>query len=208
MSTGGPLRHRAAGGTGNIDFGRLSEILRTPPGQPSGRAEKLLAAILRFIPVVVFSLDARGLITSVSEAGVDMIDASSLDVVGRSAFELFPAPRVRRQIERALAGQQVRGVHAGRPGRYFHTYLEPVIDRHGNLSEVLGVSVDVTEAWYDKQALRRLRHENRRRLERGRLLYRVVAARAHPRSRAGVDLRDPIQGLLGVVATSRGRRRR
>ena len=209
MSTGGPLGHRAAGATEEIDLGRLRELLRSGPRQAPGSSERRLAAILRFVPVVVFSLDAGGLITSVSEAGVDMIDTSSVEVVGHSAFDLFPAPRIRRQIERALAGHQVRGVHPARPGRYFNTCLEPIFDRAGNLSEVLGVSVDVTETWYDKQELRRMRRENRRRVEHRRLLDRVITARAEERRRVALDLRDPIQDLLGTAASaSRGRRPR
>jgi PAS domain S-box-containing protein len=206
MSTGGPMRHRTAAGTDKIDLGRLTEVLRARATPPQGGAERRLAAILRFVPVVVFSLDAKGLITSVSEAGVDMIDFSALEVVGRSVFELFPATRIRRQIQRALTGHQVRGFHPGRPGRYFHTCLDPTFDRAGNVSGVLGVSLDVTERWYEKQALRRLRRENRRRLEHARLLDRVITARAAERSRTAVDLRDPIQELLGAATPPRGRR--
>jgi PAS domain S-box-containing protein len=207
MSTGGPLGQRSGGGTEKIESGWLADVIRAGPGHPPGRAERRLAAILRSIPVMVFSLDAGGLITSVSEAGVDMIDTSSVEVVGRSVFELFQAPRIRRQIRRALAGHQVRGVHAGRPGRYFQTYLDPVFDRAGNLREVLGVSLDVTETWNDKQALRRLRQEHRRRVEHGRLLDRVVMARAAERSSGVADRRDPIQELLVAAATGRAARR-
>jgi PAS domain S-box-containing protein len=207
MSTGGPLRHRAADGTEKVDFGPMAEVLKAGPGPPTGRAERRLAAIVRFIPVVVFSLDAEGLITSVSEAGVDMIDTSAVEVVGRSVFDFFQAPRIRRQIQRALAGHQVRGVHPGRPDHYFHTCLDPVFDRAGNLREVLGVSLDVTERWHEKQALRRMRQENRQRVEHGRLLDRVMTARADDVSRAAVDLSDPIEDLLVSAATaSRGRR--
>jgi PAS domain S-box-containing protein len=206
MSTGGPLGQRPGGGTEKIESGGPDEVIRAGPGQPQGRAERRLATILRSIPVMVFSLDAGGLITSVSEAGVDMIDTSSVDMVGRSVFELVQAPRIRRQIRRALAGHHVRGVHAGRPGRYFKTYLDPVFDRAGNLMEVLGVSLDVTETWNDKQALRKLRQEHRRRVEHGRLLDRVVMARAQERSRVGVSLQDPIQELLAAATAWRGAR--
>src|ERR1700730_17293458 len=145
MSTGGPLGQRPGGGTEKIESGWPDEGIRAGPGQPQGRDVRRLATILRSIPVMVFSLDAGGLITSISEAGVDMIDTSSVDMVGRSVFELIPAPRTRRQIHPSLAGHRAAGVQAGRPVRYFKTYLDPVFDRAGTLREVLGVSLDVTE---------------------------------------------------------------
>jgi PAS domain S-box-containing protein len=186
-----------------MDCGQLTEVIRAAQESRPDRAERRLAAILRFLPVVVFSLDAEGLITSVSEVGVDMIEASSADVVGRSVFELFSAPIICRQIRRALAGHQVTGIHPGGEGRYFHTRLDPMFDPDGNVWGIMGVSVDVTGAWLDKQELRQLRQQRRRRIERGRLLDRVMRAREEDHRRMAVDLRDdPIEELLGAAATA------
>jgi PAS domain-containing protein len=184
-----------------MDCGQLTEVTRTAQATRPGRAESRLAAILRFLPVVAFSLDPQGLITSFSEVGVDMIELSSADVAGRSIYELFSAPRICRQIRRALAGQQVTAIHPGGEGRYFHTRLEPMFDPEGNLKEVMGVSVDVTGAWLDKQELRQLRQQQRR-LEGGRLLDRVIRAGEQERRRLAADLHDAVQELLSAAATA------
>jgi PAS domain-containing protein len=185
-----------------IDCGHLTEVTRATQESRPGRTERRLAAILRFLPVVVFSLDSEGLITSVSEVGVDIVEASSADAVGRSVFALFSDPRICRQIGRALAGHRVTGIHPGGEGRYFHTRLEPIFDPDRNVREVMGVSVDVTDAWLDKQELRKLRQEHRRRIERGRLLDRVMRAREEERRRMAGDLHNAVQDLLGAAATA------
>ena len=196
----GPLWRRAGGDAGKIAVTSRSEGGSGDPGSSAGHTERRLAAVLRFIPVMVFSLDGEGLITSVSEAGVDMMEMSSAEAVGRNLLELVPAPGFRRQIQRALAGERVRGLHSGGQGQYFHTCLDPVFDSAGNISEIVGVSLDVTEAWRDKQAIRQLRRENRRRMERGRLLDRVIRARA-PKERGGAaDAGDSIRELLAGSA--------
>jgi PAS domain S-box-containing protein len=202
MSTGRQLAHRAERGGPMIDRGQVAEVTTAAQESRRGRAERRLAAILRFLPVVVFSLDSEGLITSVSEVGVDIIEASSADVVGRSVFELFPAAGIGRQIRRALAGNQVTGIHPGGEGRYFHTHLDPMFDPDGNIRGVMGVSVDITDAWIDKQELRQLRHEHRRRVERGRLLDRVMRAREDERRRMAGDLHDAVRELLAAAATA------
>jgi signal transduction histidine kinase len=200
MSTGRQLPHRIQRGASMIDCGQLTEVTRAAQASHTG-AERRLAAILRFLPVVAFSLDPQGLITSFSEVGVDMIEVSSADVTGRSVFELFSAPGICRQMRRALAGQQVTGIHPGGEGRYFHTRLEPMFDPDGNLREVMGVSVDVTGAWLDKQELRQLRQQQRR-LEGGRLLDRVMRAGEEERHRLAVDLHNAVQELLSAAATA------
>jgi PAS domain-containing protein len=75
-----------------IDCGQLTDVTRAAQASWPGRAEPRLAAILRFLPVVVFSLDSEGLITSVSEVGVDILDASSADVVAAVFLSFFRAP--------------------------------------------------------------------------------------------------------------------
>ena len=184
-----------------IDCGQSGELTRAPQEPRPCRAERRLAAILRFLPVVVFSLDSEGLITSVSEVGVDMIEPSSADVAGRSVFDLVSDPRSCRQIRRALAGDQVTGIHPGGEGRHFHTRLDPVFDTDGNVREIMGVSVDVTGAWLDKQELRKLRQRHRR-IESGRLLDRVMRASEEERHRMAVDLHDAVQELLSAAATA------
>jgi PAS domain S-box-containing protein len=185
-----------------IDCGHLGEVTRAAQESRPGRAERRLAAILRFLPVAIFSLDSEGLITSVSEVGVDILEASTADVVGRSVFELFTDPRICRQIGHALAGHRVTGIHPGGEGRYFHTRLDPMFDPDGNITGIMGVSVDVTDAWLDKQELRQLRQEHRRGIERGRLLDRVMRAREAERRRTAGDLHDAVQELLGAAATA------
>jgi signal transduction histidine kinase len=184
-----------------IDCGQPGEVARAAQESRPGRAERRLAAILRFLPVVVFSFDSEGLLTSFSEVGVDMLEASSADVVGRSAFELFSDPRICGQIRRALAGHQVTGIHSGTEGRHFHTRLDPVFDTDGNLREVMGVSIDVTGAWLDKQELRQLRQRHRR-IESGPLLDRVTRAGEEERHRMAIDLHDAVQELLSAAATA------
>jgi PAS domain S-box-containing protein len=202
MSTGRQLSDRAQRGAPIIDCGHLTEVTRAAQESQPGRAEPRLAAILRFLPVVAFSLDSEGLITSVSEVGVDIVEASTADVVGRSVFELFSTARIGREIRRALAGYQVTGIHPGGEGRYFHTRLDPMFDPYGNITGIMGVSVDVTDAWLDKRELRQLRQEHRRRVERGRLLDRVMRAREEERRRTAGDLHDAVQELLGAAATA------
>ncbi len=119
------------------------------------RAESLLHEAVTSGPVILFTIDADGIVT-MAEGGAhpeERIDPG--ETVGRSVFELYAGTdggieAVRRVLrgERAAFEWHVRH-------RWYDFHLAPMQDPDGTVTGALGVATDVTERHVAEEARRR-----------------------------------------------------
>ncbi|MCB1009114.1 MAG: PAS domain S-box protein [Acidobacteria bacterium] len=134
-------------------------------GPPREARMDWLGQLLKGMPVAVWSMDATGRITHSEGAALEFLGFEPGELVGASYFDLY-AERVDvlEFARRALAGESVRE-RVEVEGRLFETRMLPLRDDAGAVSEVIAVSIDVTERARDEHELER----------RGRLLLALAS---------------------------------
>jgi PAS domain S-box-containing protein len=131
----------------------------TPPREQVGTAhepaqrEALLRAIFETEPECVKVLDQQGNLVEMNRAGLDMIEADSLEQVrGECVFSLVTAEhrtRFRRLTEQVFRGESgtlefevvgLKGTH-----RWLETRAVPLRDESGAVTRLLGITRDISE---------------------------------------------------------------
>ncbi|MHB8606164.1 MAG: sensor histidine kinase [Thermoplasmatota archaeon] len=109
-------------------------------------AEARLRSVVASAPVILFSLDERGVFTLAEGKGLDAMGVTREGLLGRSLFDLLApdAPQV-AFARRALAGESGASVIAQSNGVVFETRWTPVRDASGSVTGVIGVASDITE---------------------------------------------------------------
>jgi len=163
LVTKGLLRDRSGKPAGVFGIGRdTTESKRTE--DDLRKSESLLRAILESEPECVKRLASDGTLLDMNPAGLVMIEAeSAADVVGKSVYGLIvPEHReaFRQLTERVCRGEsgglefEIRGLKGTR--RWLETRAVPLRRERDGVTELLGVTRDITE--------RRLREESERKL--------------------------------------------
>jgi PAS domain S-box-containing protein len=119
----------------------------------SRERERRLSTIIENAPVVLFTFDADGTITLSEGKSLAALGLEPGEAVGTSMFEMYADfPNVIDGCQQALDGKTVhRTLDLG--GVVFEAWLTPVYE-NGEVAEVIGTAMDVTEE-----------HEQRRRIE-------------------------------------------
>ena len=114
-------------------------------------------SVVSNVPMILFALDPGGRFTLSEGQGLATLDLEPGELVGESVFDVFGAHEgIVADVELALAGERVDAVREV-DGVVFDSTYQPVRDEDGDVTEVIGVSTDVTE-----------RREHERELERQR----------------------------------------
>lgn len=125
-------------------------------------SESRLRTILQSEPECVKVLDRDGVIHDINPAGLQMIEAESLDQVKGLAVQTLTAEEYRvdfeRLIERVFNGETVqlefkiiglKGTH-----RWVDTHAVPLKDQSGKIVSLLGLTRDISERKHAEQSLR------------------------------------------------------
>ena len=109
------------------------------------KQEELASTVLANAPIVLWAVDASGVITMLQGRELSAIGLAPGSLVGDSAFEAFAkSPDVERNTRRALAGESFTG--STRIGDVaFETMYRPLRDDGGAIVGAMGVSTNVTE---------------------------------------------------------------
>jgi rsbT co-antagonist protein RsbR len=114
--------------------------------------EALLRAVIENIPIVLWSVDRRGVFTYHDGKGLDGAGLARGQHLGKSIFELYNNAGM-DGVRRALAGEphhsfsEAHGVH-------WESWLMPVRADGGEVTSVIGFTLDVTETKRVEQELR------------------------------------------------------
>ena len=123
--------------------------------QPNASSEQHLQLLLQHLPIIVYTLDSRGVFTSSQGSGLASIGLQPGQVVGASAYALYADnPEILSYVQRALAGESLRAEsYLPALDIYFENYYAPLYGSQGQLQGVMGVSYDISER---KRSQRRL----------------------------------------------------
>jgi PAS domain S-box-containing protein len=113
------------------------------------RAEARLRAVVSQAPVVVYSIDTEGTFLMSEGAGLTALGLEPGEVVGQSAFELFPSEVP--DLRAVLAGKTFTTTTTLGDATYDVSYAP--IREHGRVIGALGIATDVTLRWKAEQAL-------------------------------------------------------
>lgn len=119
------------------------------------RSQARLRTILTGAPLVLFSLDTRGVFTLVEGMGAGVGGFVGPDQVGTSVFATYAhMPALLDAVRDALGGSiAVSTIHVGRLA--FEIRCSPLYDVHGSIDGVVGIATDVSE----RVRLQRLKDE-------------------------------------------------
>jgi signal transduction histidine kinase/CheY-like chemotaxis protein len=103
-------------------------------------AETLLGTVIANAPIILWSVDARGVFTLSVGRELATLGLAQGQAVGKSVFDMLEVPH----IHRALAGEELTAtVDMGE--HTFETMYRPLRDPVGAVTGVLGVSTNITE---------------------------------------------------------------
>jgi len=108
--------------------------------------ERLLRTVVANCPVILWSIDADGIVTFAEGRGLSSQKLESADVVGRSIFEIYAdSTGFLDNVRRALGGESFTAVNETF-GAVYERMFQPVLGDDGEVTGVTGVSVDITRS--------------------------------------------------------------
>ena len=154
---------RDAGGKLTHTVSMIEDVTEEKSLQTAARdAEQRFHAVVAGAPIMLYGIDANGIITVSEGKGLEALGQRPGQVVGHSIFdELHDAPEFAQPYRIALSGQTFHGV-----GTYKETTLEawvtPMRDLDGRVTGAISVATDVTDRVRAEQA----RHKSEEKFER------------------------------------------
>jgi diguanylate cyclase (GGDEF)-like protein/PAS domain S-box-containing protein len=117
-------------------------------------SEERLKTVLTSAPIALFAMDRNGLFTLAEGRALKELRLGPGQVVGRSAFDIYREnPKIIQSLRRSLAGENfVIRMEEGQA--VFETHFSPVRNANGEVVEVIGIAMDVTERRRMETALR------------------------------------------------------
>jgi PAS domain S-box-containing protein len=122
-------------------FNQMTEQLRTLYES----LEERLHTVVSNAPIVLYALDKEGRFTLSEGKGLEALQVTPSQVVGRSVFEVYrEVPQIIENVRRALAGEAFSST-VEVSGLVFESWYAPVYDQNGEINGVIGVATDITE---------------------------------------------------------------
>jgi diguanylate cyclase (GGDEF)-like protein/PAS domain S-box-containing protein len=160
----GSTRWAHAAGRGERDasgeivrlVGTLADIHERKCSEEAQRkSEEALRAVMEGAPIILYAVDSRGVVTLSEGAGLVRLGLTPDDVVGRSAFGMYPEfTESDAFLRRALAGEAV-SYDSTSGSLHYHNELRPQWDDSGAVTGVIALAYDLTERWQAEEAVRR-----------------------------------------------------
>lgn len=106
-----------------------------------------LKAVVNNAPLIMWSINRSGIITTSEGRGLKEVGLESGQLVGHSLFEVYKdQPEAVAQVRRALQGETlVEEVQI--LDRMYETHYSPIRDSSGYVIGVVGISTDMTKRW-------------------------------------------------------------
>jgi PAS domain S-box-containing protein len=118
-------------------------------------SENRLRTIITGAPIVLFSIDADGILSLFDGLGAAGLGVTPERVIGRSVFEVFAhVPQLLGAVRRAMTGET--SVTTAPIGRMtFELRCSPAVSRYDRIEGVVGIATDITE----RARIERLKNE-------------------------------------------------
>jgi PAS domain S-box-containing protein len=120
------------------------------------RAEGRLFSVVSHAPIVLFAFDADGRFTLGEGRGLEALGLAAGALVGRSLFDVYrDSPQIVEHARSALRGEAFTAlVHMGASGFQYETRYTPLRGPDGQVVEVIGVAIDITDRQRAEAALK------------------------------------------------------
>ncbi|ATB33676.1 PAS domain-containing sensor histidine kinase [Melittangium boletus] len=110
------------------------------------QSEMRLRTAVRGAHLILWSLDAQGIITFADGGGLASMGLKPEQIIGESIFELFAGePKAVAQARLALSGVITTEVSTIASNIHYETRYTPVLDEQGRITGTIGLATDVTE---------------------------------------------------------------
>ena len=117
-------------------------------------SEERLRTVVTSAPIALFAMDRNGLFTLSEGNALNGLHLGPGKVVGRSAFDIYREnPKMIQSLRRALAGENFIMAIEEDP-LIFEIHFSPLKNTKGEVTEVIGIALDVTERREMEAALR------------------------------------------------------
>ncbi|MHB8599445.1 MAG: sensor domain-containing protein [Ktedonobacteraceae bacterium] len=111
----------------------------------TGSLEHVLRTVICTAPIILFAIDATGIITFIEGRGLQLMGSNSEAIVGKSILSMYNnIPEVVDHICRALDGETITAIDP-LGTRMFETSFMPQYDAKGQVYGIIGIGTDVTE---------------------------------------------------------------
>ncbi|ADO69962.1 sensor histidine kinase [Stigmatella aurantiaca] len=118
-------------------------------------ARRNLRELVDLLPIVFWSFDAQGIFTLSKGSGLAAVGLISDEAVGQSLYTLYgDRPEVLSAVARALNGERL-SVEVKLGEAWFDMRFQPQFGPDGQVTEVLGLSLDITERRLTQEALQK-----------------------------------------------------
>lgn len=159
-----PVLHPESGQLIGI-HGAVQEITeRKKAEQALHESQNRLKIVLNNAPIVLLAVDRNGIFTLSEGAGLKQSGLQPGQVVGLSAYDLYGGLPITLPDGRNISGDELlERVFAGETviastefnGVHFENRFAPLPDQNGEVTGMVGVSIDVTERKQTEEALRK-----------------------------------------------------
>lgn len=134
--------HRVAEGGDSSIYGTL----QLAEGSDAPRIkEEILQSLVQNLPIVVWAVDKQGIFTFQEGKALDATGLSGGEFVGKSMFDIYAElPDVLEQLRQSFTGTTSQSSTLAH-GTAWDTWQAPLRTEHGEITGVVGVSLDVTD---------------------------------------------------------------
>ena len=122
----------------------LLSIFRWETREILRRSELRCSTIASAAPIILFVQDRDSVITFIQGKGLELLGLESGQIIGRHILEVFPSvPQLDEYSQRALSGEEfVTTVTLS--GTTFECCYSPLRDKEGEVTDIIGVFLDIT----------------------------------------------------------------
>jgi len=125
-------------------------------------AEERLRTVINHLPVMLNTVDQRGIFTLSAGSGLETIGLRAGEATGKSAFDVYANyPALIDDIQRVLKGERFRSQHSIN-GRMLETQYKPLYDRQNQLTGAISVTMDITARMEAEHAKLEINQERER----------------------------------------------